>query len=219
MACGSFKWYDSVYTQSGTPTHTFINAAGCDSVVTLHLTINQPTVSSRSVTACSNYSWNDSVYTRSGTYTFTTTNAAGCDSIATLILTINHSTASVTSITVCSNMLPYTWNGVDYTQAGTYTYTTTNAAGCDSIATLQLAIHQSPAIAVVAGSISCFGGTTYLTATGSGGTKPYSYSINNRPAHRANTFNNLRAGVYTVTVIDAPDVQLQPNTPLHSLRC
>jgi hypothetical protein len=39
-ACGSFTWYGTTYNSSATPTHTFPNANGCDSVVTLHLTVN-----------------------------------------------------------------------------------------------------------------------------------------------------------------------------------
>ena len=35
----SFDWYGSSYTESGTYTHTFQTLQGCDSVVTLHLTI------------------------------------------------------------------------------------------------------------------------------------------------------------------------------------
>ena len=72
---------------------------------------------------------------------FTTTNAAGCDSIATLNLTVNAITTSVTNVTVCPSQLPYNWNGTNYNAAGTYTFTTTNAAGCDSIATLNLSVN------------------------------------------------------------------------------
>ena len=39
-ACGSFTWYGTTYTASANPTHTLTNAGGCDSVVTLHLTVN-----------------------------------------------------------------------------------------------------------------------------------------------------------------------------------
>jgi membrane protein insertase Oxa1/YidC/SpoIIIJ len=42
-----------------------------------------------------------------------------------------------------SAQLPYNWNGTDYTAAGTYTFTTTNAAGCDSVATLNLAVNST----------------------------------------------------------------------------
>ena len=39
VVCGSFVWYGVTYNSSATPTHTFTNVRGCDSVVTLHLTI------------------------------------------------------------------------------------------------------------------------------------------------------------------------------------
>src|SRR6185436_5211865 len=127
----------------GTYTFTTTNAAGCDSVATLNLTINEPTTSTTGVTICPSqlpYNWNGTDYNIPGTYTFTTTNAAGCDSVATLNLAIKVPTTSTTNVAVCSNQLPYTWNGTNYNGAGTYTFTTTNAAGCDSVATLNLAI-------------------------------------------------------------------------------
>jgi hypothetical protein len=40
-ACGSFTLNNETYTNSGTYTQTFINQAGCDSVVTLNLTLIQ----------------------------------------------------------------------------------------------------------------------------------------------------------------------------------
>jgi hypothetical protein len=88
-ACVSFVWYGNTYTSSATPTHTFTNVSGCDSVVTLHLTINQATTSTNTQTATGSYSWNGNSYTSSGVYTYHTNNAVGCDSAATLSLTIN----------------------------------------------------------------------------------------------------------------------------------
>jgi hypothetical protein len=38
--CGSFDWYGTVYTSSTTATKIFTTAGGCDSTVTLHLTIS-----------------------------------------------------------------------------------------------------------------------------------------------------------------------------------
>ena len=37
----------------------------------------------------------------------------------------------------------FDWNGVTYTESGTYTFSTTNATGCDSTATLNLTINSS----------------------------------------------------------------------------
>jgi gliding motility-associated-like protein len=141
-----YLWNGTNYNASGTYTFTTTNAAGCDSVATLVLTINNATTSTTNVTRCSNqlpYLWNGTNYNASGTYTFTTTNAAGCDSVATLMLTINNTASSITNITRCSNQLPYLWNGTNYNAAGTYTFTTTNAAGCDSVATLVLTINNT----------------------------------------------------------------------------
>src|SRR5690606_7186608 len=39
--------------------------------------------------------------------------------------------------------LPYTWNGQNITQTGTYTATLTAASGCDSVATLNLTVDQN----------------------------------------------------------------------------
>ena len=92
VACNSFTWYSVTYTATPdtAPTHTFSTAAGCDSVVTLHLTINQSTSSTTTVTATNSYTFNGVTYTASGTYTQTGfTNATGCDSSAVLVLTIN----------------------------------------------------------------------------------------------------------------------------------
>jgi hypothetical protein len=58
----------------------------------------------------------------------------------TLNLTISNSTNSGESVSVCET---YTWNGQTYTTSGVYTYSTINAAGCDSTAILNLTITRS----------------------------------------------------------------------------
>jgi hypothetical protein len=141
-----YNWNGTDYTAAGTYTFTTTNSAGCDSVATLNLAVNSTTTSTTDVTICPNqlpYNWNGTDYTAAGTYTFTTTNSAGCDSVATLNLAVNSTTTSTTDVTICPNQLPYNWNGTDYTAAGTYTFTTTNAAGCDSVATLNLAVNST----------------------------------------------------------------------------
>ena len=44
------------------------NVTGCDSVVTLDLTINQADTSITEVTTCDSYDWNGTTYTQSGVY-------------------------------------------------------------------------------------------------------------------------------------------------------
>ena len=121
-ACGSYLWNGTTYTTSGVKTFTTTNAAGCDSVVTLNLTINQPNTSTTTITATGSYSWNGNSYTSTGTYTWTGTNVAGCDSVATLSLTINAVIGS--NIT---NVCPY----IGTNQTLTYT---ASVAGASSYA-------------------------------------------------------------------------------------
>jgi len=87
--CDSYVWNDSTYTESGDYLQTFTNSAGCDSVVTLHLTIYESTTSEFSIiTEDSCYTWNDIDYCESGDYTQTFQTIHGCDSVVTLHLTI-----------------------------------------------------------------------------------------------------------------------------------
>ncbi len=145
-ACSSYTWGTTgqTYTTSGTYDTTLMASSGCDSIVTLYLTINQPTAGSESVSECVTYTWpaNGQTYTSSGFYSTTLVNAAGCDSTATLNLVILQPSASTETVASCDN---YTWsaNGQTYTSSGTYTETLTNAAGCDSVVTLDLTINNS----------------------------------------------------------------------------
>ena len=54
------------------------------------------------------------------------------------IITPCTATSSTTNLNVCPADMPYTWNSQVLTSAGTYTYMTSNAEGCDSTATLVL---------------------------------------------------------------------------------
>ena len=134
----TYEWNGEKYTESGTYTKTLQNIYGCDSVVTLHLEINQTQYAEETITTCDNYTWNAQTYTESGNYTYTTTAANGCDSITTLHLTINKTVYAEETVTACDS---YDWNGQTYTESGNYTYTTTAANGCDSITTLHLTIN------------------------------------------------------------------------------
>ena len=140
IACDSFTWIDgNSYTLSNnTATHTLSNIYGCDSVVTLNLTVVYSTSSSFTVTNCDSYLLNGQTYTTSGIYTQNLTNAEGCDSILTLNLTINYSNSSITQLTVCDSLV---WNGQTYMTTGNYSYLTTNIYGCDSTANLNLTVH------------------------------------------------------------------------------
>lgn len=146
-ACDSLTWIDGITYTTSNDTATFIltNLAGCDSVVTLDLTVNSSTTGSQTEIACESYTWsvNNETYTTTGAYTDTLTNAGGCDSVVTLNLTVNaSSTGTSQTETACDS---YTWpiNNETYALTGSYTDTLTNAVGCDSVVTLNLTINNS----------------------------------------------------------------------------
>jgi len=92
-----------------------------------------------SVTACNSYTWaekGNKVYTaNNNTDTVHLTTAGGCDSLVTLNLTIKANTSSTTYLNICQSQLPYTINGLTFTQEGKQSVILTNANGCDSLAT------------------------------------------------------------------------------------
>jgi uncharacterized repeat protein (TIGR01451 family) len=140
-ACDSFSWNNNSYSQTGTYYHYYTNANGIPSTDTLFLTINYSNSSANSLVICESqlpYSWNGLTFTQAGSQSVTLTNAAGCDSLATLNLDVRFNTYSTTGISICESQLPYSWNGLTFTQAGSQSVTLTNAAGCDSLSTLNL---------------------------------------------------------------------------------
>lgn len=145
IACDKFYWKNNgvTYTQSGTYKDTLYNSVGCDSIVTLNLTIKKSSRNSISVTSCNNYSWwqNGITYKKSGTYYDTIVNAVGCDSIVELNLTIKNSFERSESITTCTQ---YKWkvNNQTYFKSGNYSYIVkSNTQGiCDSVYYLKLTI-------------------------------------------------------------------------------
>jgi hypothetical protein len=131
-----YVWNGITFTEAGTQTVTLQSTAGCDSVVTMTLSVNQSVTVLVEATACDSYEWNGQSYTASGDYTQTFTAANGCDSVVTLHLTINHAVSS--EFTVETSDSCYSWNGHLYCASGDYVQTLTAANGCDSVVTLHL---------------------------------------------------------------------------------
>jgi uncharacterized protein (DUF2141 family) len=103
------------------------------------------------------------------------------------------------------NATAQTSNTFNNLGAGNYTYTVFDNQGCAVSGSFTIAATTTIAASVVQTStIACAGSqTANLVVTPSGGTAPYSYSIDNGADQASNTFNNLGAGTYTIGVIDA----------------
>lgn len=115
VTCYAFTSPSGVtYTSSGTYRETFTNSVGCDSLVTLNITINDTARETITQMACGTFTLNAETYDTSGTYTQLLTSATGCDSIITLVLTIkNQPDATVVqlgdTLTATDTLALYQW--------------------------------------------------------------------------------------------------------------
>lgn len=122
--CSPYTWIDgNTYTSDNTTaTFTIVggNSFGCDSIVTLDLSILDVANGTDTRTECAPFTWLDgNVYTSDNTTaTFTIAGGAanGCDSIITLDLTIDNVsnvTTSVTGITITANNASASYQWLD----------------------------------------------------------------------------------------------------------
>jgi hypothetical protein len=125
IACDSYTSPSGnhIWTASGIYMDTIINAIGCDSVLTIDLTINTPTSGTDVQVSCGSYFWPlDGVtyFSTTNTPTFNIVGGAanGCDSLVTLDLTINNVSDLSTSVsgdTILANNsnATYVWLNCD----------------------------------------------------------------------------------------------------------
>ena len=170
--CNSYTWIDGVnYTASNnSATFNIANGAanGCDSLVTLDLTLVNSATGTDTRTECNSYTWIDGInYTVSNntaTYNIIGGAANGCDSLVTLDLTLVNSATGTDTRTECNS---YTWiDGINYTvsnNTATYNITGGAANGCDSLVTLDLTINN---VSDITTSIS----STTISANNTGAT-------------------------------------------------
>jgi len=164
-----------------------------------------------------------------GTYTLTVGDNAGASKTTTLTITqptqisiteshtailVNGGTSTVT-ITASggTGTKNYSINGTTFQSsnvfnnvvAGTYTVTVRDANLCTNTLTFTITQPTSLNVSAIATTnpLTCFGNTTSITVTASGGTSPYQYSINGGTFQSSNIFTNRGAGTYTITVRDA----------------
>ena len=141
--CDSYKWPHNGQTynaSTNTPSVVLHNAnsVGCDSTLTLDLTINYSTrVHDDDKTICENdppYVWNGSAYSSNGTYEVHLSTVNNCDSTVWFTLTVYDTSHTYIYDTCMVKELPWTWGGRSYpTPITDDLFTLTNIFGCDSL--------------------------------------------------------------------------------------
>nr|WP_319512286.1 choice-of-anchor L domain-containing protein [uncultured Draconibacterium sp.] len=135
-----YTYGDSTFTAAGTKDVVFSTINGCDSIVTVTLTVIESTFETISRTVCDQVTINDSTYTESGTYIQNLTNVNGCDSTLTINLIVLDSPEDTIDVTTCDE---YQLNDSVYTQSGTYTQVVESEEGCTGTITVNLTILES----------------------------------------------------------------------------
>ena len=141
-------------------------------------------------------------------YSYTVTDSNGCSSntvsgtIDAPIVLAASSTAtailcngelSTVTVSATGGTAPYSGVGTFSHASGNYSYTVTDANGCQSTTTGTITQPDALVASSSAGTISCNGGTTTVTVNATGGTAPYS----------GTGIYSVSAGSYSYTVTDA----------------
>ena len=122
-------------TTTGIYIFNFITAAGCDSIITLNLTVSTSYSTTINTSICDdeNYILPDgTLVSTAGTYVNNFTTVAGCDSIITINLIVYPNYTILFDTTVCVGENVILPSGITTNIPGTYTTTFTTISGCDS---------------------------------------------------------------------------------------
>ncbi|MDR1729243.1 MAG: gliding motility-associated C-terminal domain-containing protein [Prevotellaceae bacterium] len=135
---GIYRYETGIYTDT-----VPLVATGCDSIVTLTLTIIEPVYFACNDSICKgrNYNFNGRLLNEAGVYTDTIPSiVTGCDSIVTLTLAVIDPVYSAYNDSICQGR-NYDFNGQLLNEAGVYADTVPSiATGCDSIIILTLSV-------------------------------------------------------------------------------
>ena len=131
-------------SEAGTYTQTLQTSNGCDSIVTLNLSMKPNSTTTFTATVCEGtvYTENGFNASETGIYTRTMESANGCDSTITLDLTVNPS-YQIGVLAIINRGETYTNFGFNESEAGTYTQHLQTVDGCDSTIMLTLVVMMS----------------------------------------------------------------------------
>jgi hypothetical protein len=188
-SCGAFTYNNQAYAASGTYSQLVSNGPGCDSTITINLTVNNTFTSNNPQTICQgqSYSIDGSTYSSAGSYINVLQASNGCDSTVTTILTVNPSFSVNNPQTICQGE-NYSIGANSYTTSGTYTNMFQTLNGCDSLVTTVLTVRP-----------------TYITNNPQTICQGETYTIGANTYSNSGTYVNLLQSIYgcdsTITTV------------------
>ena len=207
---------------SGNYTYTVTDANGCTASVSVKVSVAPPltinattapilchggstTVSITAVGGSPPYTGTGSFTHKAGNHLFTVTDSKGCNEVIAVSITEPSELIAtavfnpdcdgkkgIVTVSATGGTAPYTGTGVFNIGTGNFAFTVTDANGCVSTATVNAPGFAPLIVSASAGTIPCYGDSTQILVSASGGTPPYSGTgIFTHPA-----------GAYSVVVTD-----------------
>ena len=161
-------WNGIEINQAGIYEANLATALGCDSLVQLTLNVAQGAIENINITVCQgNYPIVVSGLniTGPGTFTQVYTNTEGCDSLVLIEVSTAPSYVVQDFIKVCDTDLPFSYQGQNFTDGGTYTINLSSVFGCDSVFILELMVFESPISDISFSSTTVFTDNPTITVT------------------------------------------------------
>ena len=165
----SYDFYGTPLTEPGLYTQPLTATNGCDSLITLDLSVLPAVSENLQSTICPTDTllFNGQPLTEAGTYTAEYQTTQGCDSTVTLQLAVLPEYEETLQATICEGET-YLFNEQELDAAGTYEADLQSQAGCDSLVVLQLSVQALSETffdtTLCEGEVLDMGGETFETA-------------------------------------------------------
>lgn len=209
---------------SGIYLDTLTAASGCDSIITINLTLFPPITASQNIQICSGQSYilpSGISVNIAGTYLDTLSAASGCDSIITINLTISPPISTAQNIQICNGQSYILPSGISVNTSGIYPNTLTASSGCDSIVTINLNFFNNVSIPMIPEmglctndsiSFSLAGNFDQITwSNGQNGNNVIIYQPGNYQVNVLDVNGCSNSASFNVTELSLPSISLELN--------
>lgn len=132
------------YSVAGEYNYTLISTQGCDSIITLSLTVLEGNITSLSPTICNGemYSIDEDILTEGGIYSYSFETDDFCDSLVIVELTVLPAATRTEFFTTCEGD-PFVFEGESLTSTGSYPFFYSQVNGCDSTFIVDLTVRET----------------------------------------------------------------------------
>jgi len=210
----SYTVGNQTFTQTGNYQVVLIAANGCDSTVTLDLTVLPNSTTNLVETICegNSYAVGNQSFSQTGNYQVVLNSSNGCDSTINLDLTVLQNSATNLTASICEGD-SYLIGNQSFTQPGNYSVTLTAVNGCDSLINLDLTVFQNPNAMIFGPNSVCIGLGILLTT---GVFDAYAWSPGGETTPSLPVTNG---GTYGLTVTDGNGCTASTSTTIVEENC